>query len=141
MSGINRVTLVGRLGKDPEVKTFEGAVKKASFTIATSEYYKDKAGNKVEKTEWHNIICWRKLADIAEQYLSKGKLIYLEGKLRTRSWEDGGTKRYITEIEATTFSILTPKQEEKATEVKLASPAIGTVPEPEVPDFLDDLPF
>ena len=106
MSGINKVILIGRLGKDPEVRAFEGGTKKAFFTLATSEIYKDKEGKKVEQTEWHNIVCWRNLAEIAEKYLTKGKQIYLEGRLRTRSWEDNGVKKYVTEIEATTFTML-----------------------------------
>ena len=112
MSGVNKVILVGRLGKDPEVRTFEGGVKKANFTMATSEYRKDKDGNRVEMTEWHNIVCWRNLAENAEKYLVKGKMIYVEGKLRTRSWDDNGSKRYITEIEASTFTMLSSKAED-----------------------------
>lgn len=112
MSGINKVILIGRLGKDPEVRAFEGGTKKASFTLATSEVYKDKEGKKVEQTEWHNIVCWRNLAEIAEKYLTKGKQIYLEGRLRTRSWEDNGVKKYVTEIEASTFTMLGTKQED-----------------------------
>jgi len=109
MSGVNKVILIGRLGKDPDVRTFENNVKKASFTLATSEYRKDKEGNRIEQTEWHNIYCWRNLAENAEKYLGKGKMIYLEGKLRTRNYEENGIKKYITEIEASTFTILTPK--------------------------------
>ncbi len=109
MSGVNKVILIGRLGKDPDVRTFENNVKKASFTLATSEYRKDKDGNRIEQTEWHNIYCWRNLAENAEKYLGKGKMIYLEGKLRTRNYEENGIKKYITEIEASTFTILTPK--------------------------------
>ena len=79
---INKVILIGRLGKDPEVKTLENGTKRASFSLATNEFYRDKEGNKIENTEWHNIICWRNLAEIAEKYLTKGKLIYVEGKLK-----------------------------------------------------------
>lgn len=149
MSGINKVILIGRLGKDPDVRTFENNVKKASFTLATSEYFKDKSGNRVEQTEWHNIICWRNLAENAEKYLNKGKMIYLEGKLRTRSWEDNGIKKYITEIEANTFTILSPKGEDGGsgavatqmpnnTEIAAAAPA---APEPALEPDTDDLPF
>jgi len=120
MSGINKVILVGHLGKNPEIRTFENGSKKASFPLATSESYKDKDGTRKEQTEWHNIVCWRNLADIAEQYLTKGKLIYLEGRLRTRNWEENGTKRYITEIEATTFTMLGSKSD-KPTEQKIES--------------------
>ena len=144
MSGVNKVILIGRLGKDPEVRAFENNVKKATFTLATSEIRKDKEGNKIETTEWHNIICWRNLAEIAEQFLGKGKLIYLEGKIHTRSWEDNGTKKYITEIEATTFTMLGSKEESKPTEMQvpnLQPPATENVPEAAEPDFSDDLPF
>lgn len=98
MAGVNKVILVGNLGRDPEVLTFENGVKKASFSMATTESYKDKEGNKIEQTEWHNIVLWRGLAEIAEKYLRKGNPIYLEGKIKTRSYEVNGQKKYITEI-------------------------------------------
>ena len=98
MSGINKVILVGHLGKDPEVRHLDGGVTVASFPLATSETY-NKDGKKIEQTEWHNIVMWRSLADIASKYLQKGKLVYIEGKLRTRSWQDQeGNTRYITEV-------------------------------------------
>lgn len=108
---VNKVILVGRIGRDPEIRAFENGVKKASFSLATSEYYRDKERNRVELTEWHNIFCWRKLAEFSEQFLTKGKLIYLEGKLRTRSWEDNGVKKYATEIEANTITMLGSKED------------------------------
>jgi len=146
MSGVNKVILIGRLGKDPEVRAFENNVKKATFPLATSEFRKDKEGNKIELVEWHNIVCWRNLAEIAEQFLIKGKMIYLEGKIRTRNWEDNGVKKYITEIEAGTFTMLGPKEENKFTEtqvpnVPLLPPVVENVPETTAPDFSDDLPF
>jgi single-strand DNA-binding protein len=95
----NSVQLIGRLGKDPEVRTFDSGKKQASFTIATSETYKNQKGEKVEDTQWHNLIIWGKLADIAGKYLKKGSEIAIEGKLIHRSYETtGGEKRYITEI-------------------------------------------
>ncbi|MFS8616820.1 MAG: single-stranded DNA-binding protein [Solitalea sp.] len=106
MSGVNKVILVGHLGKDPEIRHMEGGVTKASFPLATSEFY-TKDGQRVELTEWHNIVVWRGLADVAEKYLHKGKLVYVEGKLRTRSWDDkDGNKRYITEVVADNFTML-----------------------------------
>lgn len=97
MAGINKVILVGNLGKDPEVMTYENGVKRAAFSLATTESYKDKEGNWVEQTEWHNIVLWRWLA---EKNLIKGDKIYLEGRIRNRSWEDeNGQKRYTTEIQ------------------------------------------
>lgn len=117
MSGVNKVILIGNLGRDPEVRTFENGAKKATFTLATSENYKDKENKVVEVTEWHNIVCWRNLAEIAERYLTKGKQIYLEGRLRTRSWEENGTKRYMTEIEASTFTMLGGRENSVATQI------------------------
>lgn len=113
MAGVNKVILIGNLGKDPEVRSLEGGVKVANFSLATSESYKDKSGNRVDQTEWHNIVLWRSLAEVAEKYLRKGMQIYLEGKLRTRSWEDKeGNKRYTVEIVGDTFTILTKKNQE-----------------------------
>lgn len=107
MAGINKVILVGNLGKDPEVRHLEGGSSVAHFTLATNDYYKDKAGARVERTEWHNITAWRGLAEIAEKFLKKGQQIYVEGKLRTRQYQDkDGQTRYITEIVADEISML-----------------------------------
>lgn len=95
---VNKVILVGHLGKDPEITPFDNGIKKASFSLATSETYKDREGKKVEQTEWHNVVLWRGLAEIAEKYLKKGSQVYLEGGIKTRSWEKDGVKKYITEI-------------------------------------------
>jgi len=146
MSGVNKVILIGRLGKDPEVRTFQNNVKKTTFPLATSETRKDKEGNKIEVVEWHNIICWRNLAETAEQFLSKGRMIYLEGKIRTRNWDDNGVKRYITEIEAGIFTMLGSKEESRSTETQVQNvqplpPVVENVPEVTEPDFTDDLPF
>jgi single-strand DNA-binding protein len=106
MSGINKVILVGHLGKDPEVRQLEGGVSVASFPLATSETF-NKDGKKVEQTEWHNIVLWPSLADVAAKFLQKGKLVYIEGKLRTRSFEDKeGVKKYTTEVVAENFTML-----------------------------------
>ncbi len=111
MSGINKVILVGHLGKDPEVRHLEGGVSVASFPLATSESF-SKDGRKVEQTEWHNIVMWRGLADVASKFLQKGKLVYIEGKLRTRSFEDkGGIKKYTTEVVAENFTMLGRKSD------------------------------
>jgi single-strand DNA-binding protein len=110
MSGVNKVILVGRLGKDPEVRNLENGVTVANFSLATSESYKDKTtGDKKEVTEWHNISLWRGLADIAAKYLHKGDLVYIEGKLRTRSWEKEGVTRYTTEIIGDNMTMLSSK--------------------------------
>ncbi|TAH03501.1 MAG: single-stranded DNA-binding protein [Sphingobacteriales bacterium] len=106
MAGINKVILVGHLGKNPEVRHLEGNITVASFPLATSETY-NKDGKRVEQTEWHNIVMWRGLADIASKYLVKGKLVYIEGKLRTRSFEDKeGNKKHTTEVVAENFTML-----------------------------------
>lgn len=111
MSGINKVILVGHLGKDPEVRSLEGGVSVTSFPLATSETY-NKDGRKVEQTEWHNIVMWRGLADMAAKFLQKGKLVYIEGKLRTRSFEDKeGVKKYTTEVVAENFTMLGRKSD------------------------------
>ena len=107
MSGVNKVILVGRLGKDPEVRNLENGVSVANFTMATSETYKDRTtGEKKETTEWHNIVLWRGLAEVTQKYLHKGDLVYIEGKLRTRSWEKEGVTRYITEVVADNMTML-----------------------------------
>ncbi len=111
MSGINKVILVGHLGKDPEIRHLEGNVTVASFPLATSEMY-NKDGRKVEQTEWHNIVMWRGLAEVAAKYLFKGKLVYIEGKLRTRTYEDKeGIRRYTTEVVAENFTLLGRKSD------------------------------
>lgn len=111
MSGINKVILVGHLGKDPEIRYLEGGVSVASFPLATSETF-NKDGRKVEQTEWHNIVMWRGLADVAAKFLQKGKLVYIEGKIRTRSFEDKeGIKKYTTEIVAENFTMLGRKSD------------------------------
>ncbi|MCL8000960.1 single-stranded DNA-binding protein, partial [Brucella sp. 21LCYQ03] len=105
MASVNKVILVGHLGKDPEIRYLDGNVSVASFPLATSEFY-NKDGKKIEQTEWHNIVLWRALADLAVKYLKKGKLVYIEGKLRTRTYEDKeGVRRFATEIVADRFNL------------------------------------
>lgn len=107
MSGVNKVILIGRLGKDPEVRNLDNGVSVANFTMATSETYKDRTtGEKKETTEWHNVVLWRGLAEITQKYLHKGDLVYIEGKLRTRSWEKEGVTRYTTEVVADNMTML-----------------------------------
>ena len=107
MAGVNKVILVGNLGKDPELKYLEGNVARANFSLATSSSYKDKNGNYVDQTEWHNIVLWRGLAESAEKYLKKGTQVYIEGKIQTRQWNDkDGNKRNTTEIVAESYQIL-----------------------------------
>ena len=110
MSGVNKVIIVGRLGKDPEVRHLESGASVANFPVATSEVYKDRnTGERREQTEWHNVVLWRGLADVAEKYLHKGDMVYIEGKLRTRSWEKDGVTRYTTEIVGDNMNMLSPK--------------------------------
>jgi single-strand DNA-binding protein len=106
MSGINKVILVGHVGKDPDVRYLEGGVAVARLSLATSESYKNKEGQKVEQTEWHNIVFWRGLAETVEKYVRKGKLIYVEGKIRTRTYGEENNKKYITEIIADNMTML-----------------------------------
>lgn len=107
MAGINKVILIGRLGADPEVKSISNGKNVATLNIATSEQWTDQNGQKQEKTEWHRIVAWGRLADLCGKYLSKGRQVYLEGRLQTRSWEDQqGNKRYTTEIVANTVQFL-----------------------------------
>ena len=114
MAGVNRVILVGHLGKDPEIRSTPGGQSVAKFSLATSEKFTDKSGEKQERTEWHNIVAWGKLGEICGQYLRKGKLVFIEGSLRTDSWDDkeSGQKKYRTEIVAQNMQMLGPKGED-----------------------------
>ena len=104
---INKVILVGHLGKDPEVRYTASGDAVADVSLATSEYYKDKNGEKIEKTEWHNLVMWRSQAEFAKEWLKKGQLLYVEGRLQTRSWEDKeGQKRYKTDVQVDQVTLL-----------------------------------
>jgi len=144
MAGVNKVILIGHLGADPEVRSLESGVKVATFNLATSETYKDKSGERKTNTEWHRIVVWRGLAEVAGNYLKKGSQVYIEGRLRTRSYEDqDGKTRYVTEIEARELTMLGKRDGE------------GGIPTPETPpteqkseqksndsdNVKDDLPF
>ena len=111
---VNRVILVGHLGKDPEIRSTPGGQSVAKFSLATSEKFTDKSGEKQERTEWHNIVAWGKLGEICGQYLRKGKLVFIEGSLRTDSWDDkeSGQKKYRTEVIAQNMQMLGPKGED-----------------------------
>ena len=99
MRGVNRVMLIGNLGKDPDVQYLEGNIGVAKFSLATTETFKDRAGKLISQTEWHTVVLWRGLAELAGKYLHKGSLVYIEGRLRTRSWEDKeGNKKFATEV-------------------------------------------
>lgn len=145
MSGVNKVILVGRLGKDPEVRHLENGATVANFSIATSEVYKDKTtGERKEITEWHNIVLWRGLAEIAAKYLHKGEMVYIEGKLRTRSWEKDGVTRYTTEVVGDNMTMLSPKPAGGGGSdysPSTASSSQGGSDDNKSSDSSDDLPF
>jgi single-strand DNA-binding protein len=141
MAGVNKVILVGNLGRDPEVRTIESGAKVANFSLATTESYV-KDGNRIEQTEWHRVTVWRGLADIAEKYLHKGKQVYIEGRLTTRKYTDkDGVERQITEILGLSMTLLGSAPRDGG----------GSIPPPEEPPFTgsansdsgasDDLPF
>ena len=133
---INKVILVGRLGRDPEIKHTESGHTVAKFSIATDETYKDRNGEQQRRTEWHNIVAWSKLAEICGKYLTKGKLAYIEGRLQSRQWEDReGNKRTTTEIIAREMRMLSTKGEGDSGGTA-GDPAPAT---PEISD--DDVPF
>jgi len=132
---VNKVMLIGRLGNDPEVRHTQDGTPVAAFNLATDEQWKDKSGKKVQKTEWHRIVTWRKLAEICGEYLSKGKMVFIDGKLQTRSWEDkDGNKRQTTEIIAQNMKMLGGSSSNGGQSSKSES---GNVPN--MPD--DDIPF
>jgi single-strand DNA-binding protein len=149
MSGVNKVILVGRLGKDPEVRNLDNGATVANFTIATSESYKDRTtGEKKEITEWHNIVLWRGLAEISQKYLHKGDMIYIEGKLRTRSWEKEGITRYTTEVVADNMTMLSTRGSGGGSGGGYSSGEPARQSTERTPDFsasadssTDDLPF
>ena len=135
MAGVNKVILIGNLGKDPEVRYLDNGVAVANFSLATTENYKNKEGERVSQTEWHNIVLWRGLAEVAEKWLKKGSSVYVEGKIRTRKWEDkDGNTRYNTEILADNMTMLGSK----STSESAAPTTSGQQP---AADTADDLPF
>ncbi len=137
MRGVNKVILVGYLGKDPEVQHLEGGITVTKFSLATSESYKDKTGNRVDQTEWHNIVAWRQLGEFCEKYLRKGSAIYLEGKIRSRSWMDkDNNKKYTTEVVADTIRFLDRKPDNSGEMQPTTSTADIDDSSP-----VDDLPF
>ncbi len=144
---VNRVILVGRLGRDPEIRYTPGGQAVANFSVATDETFKDRNGERQKRTEWHRIVAWGKQAEIAQQYLKKGSLIYVEGRIQTRQWDDReGQKRTSFEIVANNFRMLGGRAESAAAAGAGAGhevEAVGAVPEepagPEISD--EDIPF
>lgn len=146
MASINKAILVGNLGKDPEIRHLDNDLSVANFPIATTENYKDRNGDWQEKTEWHNIVAWRYLAEKAEKFLKKGKQVYVEGKITTRSWDDKeGNKRYITEIVANNIIMLGRKDDESSGGSNYVPPDVSDAPPESGSDNTsmegDDLPF
>ncbi len=147
MSGVNKVILVGRLGRDPEVRHLENGATVANFSLATSETYKDRTtGERKEQTEWHNVVLWRGLAEVVEKYVKKGDMIYVEGKLRTRSWEKDGVTRYTTEVVGDNMTMLGGGGGGGSSSAPAQNPG-STYQQPQetpsapVDDAIDDLPF
>jgi single-strand DNA-binding protein len=137
----NKVILIGNVGKDPEVRHLETGTVVSSFTLATTERFRNKAGELQDQTEWHNIVCWRNLAELSEKYIKKGAQIFVEGKIRTRSWQDQtGAKRYTTEIVADNIRLLDRKGTVAAAPAEPVAPVQG-FSAPMVEDTSDDLPF
>lgn len=148
---VNKVILIGNVGADPDVRYLEGGTAVANLRLATTESYKNKNGERVDQTEWHNIVLWRGLAEIVEKYVHKGMRLYIEGRIRTRSWDDqNGAKRYTTEIWADNMQMLSFKQDNgdggnvsNRSYNAPASPASSPAPSQasSVADDSDDLPF
>ena len=144
MASLNKVILVGNLGKDPEVRHLEGGSVVATFSLATSETFKDRSGNKVDQTEWHNIVLWGPKAEFAEKYLKKGNTIMVEGKLKTRSWEDKEkVKRYTTEIFGDNVTIIvgSKRDDTQAGAHNTSTPTSNTDNQLPGASTSDDLPF
>lgn len=138
MASVNRVDLIGNLGKDPEMRATKSGMKVASFSVATKEFRKGQNGEKQEFTEWHNIVCWDKQAENAAKYLSKGKSVYIEGRLQTRKWEDkNGVDRYTTEIVARNVQYLSPSDKRSTEPPKEEEPP----PETKESNPIDEIPF
>ena len=139
--GVNKVILIGHLGRDPEVRYTSSGQAVANFSIATNETWKNKDGNQEELTEWHRIVAWGKLGEICGEYLSKGKQVYIEGVLRTRSWQDrDGNKRQTTEIHARNLQMLGRAGDLPEAPDDISSPEPDS-PEPPPVDSEDDIPF
>ncbi|MBT7480828.1 MAG: single-stranded DNA-binding protein [Flavobacteriales bacterium] len=142
MAGVNKVILVGNLGKDPEIRHLDTGVAVANFSLATTESYKNKSGERVSNTEWHNVVLWRGLAELAEKYLKKGNSVYIEGKIRTRKWEDKeGNTRYSTDIIADKMTMLGSKSDNESSNPKEEPSETINSEVPSQDDSKGDLPF
>lgn len=139
---VNKAILLGRLGKNPEIRNTKGGDPVASFSLATDQSFKDRQGKRQDRTEWHQIVVWGKLADFADKYLSKGRLIYLEGRIQTREYTDkDDVKRYKTEIVATTIRFVGPAPEASKSGTKDEPPPAGATAPDDGEVSEDDIPF
>ena len=142
MGSVNKVILIGNLGKDPELRTTPQGTSLARFSVATKSVWKDSSGAKQERTEWHDVVAWERLAQICGEYLHKGKQVYVEGSLQTRSWEDqNGQKRYKTEIKANNVVMLGSRDSAPRTEAPPASGPREVSEVAESPAYDDEVPF
>lgn len=141
MAAVNKAILIGNLGADPELRYTTGGTAVASFNIATTERFKDRNGEQQERTEWHSIVCWGKMGELANEYLRKGRSVYIEGRIQTRNYEDkDGIKRYKTEIVAQQMQFLGGRGQE-GQQAGPAGESSSAPAEPEIPADDDDLPF
>lgn len=144
MRGVNRVMLIGNLGRDPDVQHLEGNIAVSKFPLATTETFKDRAGKLISQTEWHTVVLWRGLAELAQKYLHKGSLVYIEGRLRTRSWEDKeGNKKFATEVVGDNLIMLDKRMEGGSGHISGSSQQEGLEGFNDIPPISDaqDLPF
>lgn len=142
MASLNKVMLIGNLGKDPEIRYTQSGVAIANFNLATGERFKNKSGEWEERTEWHRVTLWSKLAEIAGEYLSKGKTVYIEGRLQTRKWQDNsGAERYTTEIVGEKMQMLSAKGESRRNDAPQEQSVTNTNSFEEPPFQDDDIPF
>jgi len=145
MRGVNRVMLIGNLGKDPDVQFLEGNIAVAKFSLATTETFKDRAGKLISQTEWHTVVLWRGLAELAQKYLHKGSLVYIEGRLRTRSWEDKeGNKKFATEVVGDNLIMLDKRTDSSGSHAHIPHEGVEGINSPEPPHLgepSEDLPF
>ena len=150
MAGVNKAILVGNLGRDPELRQTPNGQSVVNFTLATSENWTDKSGERQERTEWHRIVAWGRTAEMCNQYLSKGRTVYVEGRIQTREWEDkDGNKRYTTEVNAQTVNFIGPRTDGGGggtsypgrDENQASSAPANNPPMDSAPPVDDDIPF
>ncbi len=138
----NKVLILGNVGKDPEVRHLEGGASVANFTVATSEYYKDRNGQRQERTEWHNIVCWRQLADFADKFVKKGSQVFIEGKIRSREYTDqNNQRRFVFEIFADSLQLTGRKSDNQSYQPSVQTSPMPPVQTPPTPAAQPDFPM